>query len=71
MTPVTWGVVTLLAASFSGIAMPKSSTCDLGRTLQIKTSEILSVKQTRMGVYSIEFCKSCITGFILLSSLNL
>lgn len=35
-----WGVVTFSAASFSGIAMPKRSICDLGRTLQIETSEL-------------------------------
>lgn len=41
MTSVrVWGVVTFLAASFSGSAMPKSSTCDLGRTFEIKTSEL-------------------------------
>lgn len=37
MTSVTeWDVVSFLAASFSGIAMPKSSTCDLGRTFPKK-----------------------------------
>lgn len=41
MTSVTgWGVVTFLAASLSGIAMPKSSTCDLERNFQIKASEL-------------------------------
>lgn len=41
MTSLTgWGVVTFLAASFGGIAMPKSSTCNLGSAFQIETNEL-------------------------------
>lgn len=35
-----WGVVTFPAASLSGVAMPKSSTYDLGSTFQTETREI-------------------------------